>query len=217
MLRFLPSRLRPALPMRLLALSLSLLPVTTASAAPQTPLRQLDLSGALYAVGLAENDPLFLLAAAKLRRNFDFQLAEGAEPHNGRTRPMTWQAILEAARGMAFGDSSMLAMIDDLEAEGARDVTTGQIYSIAEIGEGGLDVYDPLAFEAGQYAEVYVEAAAGADLNLYVYDQAGNLVCADTDPSPVSYCGWRPAEAGNFVIKVENKSEESSGYALMTN
>lgn len=198
----------------LFAAGLALALPQAAMAAPDGKLRQLELSGELYAVGLAENDPLFLLASAKLRRMFDFQPIEGS---GARGRPMTWQAILDTARDMAFGDASMLAMIDDLAGEGARGVTTGQVYSIAEIGIGGLDVYDPMRFEAGQYAEVYVEAAGGIDLNVYVYDAQGNLVCADTDPSPISYCGWRPAEAGEFTIKVENKGDEGSAYALMTN
>ena len=75
----------------------------------------------------------------------------------------------------------------------------------------------PLPFKAGEYAEVYVEANDGSDLNLYIYDSAGRLVCSDTDESSISYCGWRPAEAGEFTIKVENRGGGDTGYALMTN
>jgi len=63
----------------------------------------------------------------------------------------------------------------------------------------------------------FLQSNDGSDLNLYVYDDAGRLVCSDTDVSSISYCGWRPSEGGGFTIKVENKGQGNAGYSLMTN
>ena len=49
------------------------------------------------------------------------------------------------------------------------------------------------------------------------FDDQGRLVCADTDPSHVAYCGWTPAEDGNFTLVVRNPGATDAHYALMTN
>ncbi len=62
-----------------------------------------------------------------------------------------------------------------------------------------------------------MEAKAAANLNLSVYDDRGRLVCSDTDISHIAYCGWTPATAGTFTLKVDNKGPTAAAYALMTN
>ncbi|MCR8724195.1 hypothetical protein [Frigidibacter sp. ROC022] len=191
------------------------------AAAGDGSLRQLDLSAQLYARGIADGDPLLVLAAAKLRKGLSFTPA----PRDTKTpaadaaapAPITWDEMLDSARELAAGDPALLGLIEDVAAESAKGVTTGQVYSISRIDDGGEDVYDNLPFAAGEYAEVYVESADGSDLNLYVYDAAGRLVCSDTDISAISYCGWRPSEGGAFTIRVENRGQGDAGYSLMTN
>jgi hypothetical protein len=189
--------------------------VTVAPArAEMTPLQEVDLSMQLFQRGVDQANPLLILAAAGIRKGTTFAPAgEGA----GASAPLDWTEMLAAARDLAADDPALLAMVEDLEADTAKGVTTGQIYSVSEIDDGGENIYDALPFDAGQYAEVYVESNDGSDLNLYVYDAAGRLVCSDTDVSSISYCGWRPSEAGEFTIKVENKGQGDAGYSLMTN
>ena len=182
--------------------------------AEMTPLQEIDLSMQLFQRGVERGDLLLILAAAQMRRGTDFAAAPGVA--DGAV-PLDWSTMLAIARDLAVGDAEMLAMIEDIEAEAGKGVTTGQIYSVSDIDDGGENVYDALPFDAGRYAEVYVESNDGSDLNLYVYDAAGRLVCSDTDVSSISYCGWRPAQPGEFTIKVENKGEGSAGYSLMTN
>ena len=205
-----------SLPRTVAALALSAALALPAVANDAGALKALELSAELYARGLDSDDPLLILAAAKLRRGFDFTPDAGTP--EGAGTPVTWEQMLDAARELAAGDEAMLAMIDDVAEASSRGVTTGQVYHIKEtIDVGGDDVYGPLPFDAGEYAEVYVESNDGSDLNLYIYDAEGRLVCSDTDSSSISYCGWRPAEAGVFTIKVENRGAGNSGYAIMTN
>lgn len=194
-------------------------PAATAPVADPSVLGALHVSAQLYLIGVEKRDALLVLAAAKLRKEvaLDFKPAPGAAPSDGRPAPVTWEQMLDTARTFAMGDPAIEGLIDDVAAEGLKGVSTGQVYSISSIGIGLSDFYDNLTFTAGEYAEVYVESMDGSDLNIYVYDAEGRLVCSDTDPSPISYCGWRPAEEGEFTIKVENNGYTDAGYSLMTN
>lgn len=193
--------------------------VSAAVAAPAgaeiSALQRAGLSAELFAAGVAAEDSLLVLAAARLRAGLDFQGGEAAQ--GSVTAPFDAAEMLATARDLAAGDDALLGLIADTEAEGNRGVATGQVYSISEIGDGATDTYDPLPFAAGEYAEVYVESRDGSDLNLFIYDAEGRLVCSDTDASAVSYCGWHPSEAGTFTIEVVNRGKGGAGYALMTN
>ncbi len=197
-----------------LGLALTTAALTTPAAAEMTSLQEVDLSMQLFQRGVDQVNPLLILAAAEIRKGTTFAPATDAA---GDPVPLDWTEMIAAARAFAADDPALLAMIEDVAAETSKGVTTGQIYSVSEIDDGGENVYDALPFDAGQYAEVYVESSDGSDLNLYIYDADGRLVCSDTDVSSISYCGWRPSAAGEFTIKVENKGQGDAGYSLMTN
>jgi hypothetical protein len=211
------------------SLTLSALALATALAAPASAepslVRQAQLSAELYALGLEARDPVTILTAAKLRKQMSFTRDDSkgfTAPGDvaGVTKqaaPVTWQEMLAEARDFAAGDAAVLGLIEDLENEAGKGVATGQVYSISTIRDGGTDTYDPLPFRGGEYAEVYVESRDGSDLNVYIYDAQGRLVCSDTDISAISYCGWRPADSGSFTIEVKNRGQGGAGYSLMTN
>lgn len=213
--------------------------------AQTSPLRLAELSFQLYAQGIAAKDPVLVLAAARLRQGLDLSAGEAriagaarlpgkpvsvglsggariapekaGDDEAGPATPLSAADMLDAAADLAAGDEALLGLIEDARAEGGRGVATGQVYSISEIRDGGTDTYDPLPFRGGEYAEVYVESRDGSDLNLFVYDDQGRLVCSDTDISAIAYCGWRPAANGAFTIEVKNRGQGGAGYALMTN
>ena len=191
-----------------LSLLLSLLALP-ALAAPQSAVKTAQLSAELYAAGLAAGDPVLLIAAAKLRKPLRFR-GEGEAP-------LGWEAMLAAAESLATGDAALLGLIADVRAEGSKGVASGPIYSLGRLASGGVDKFPSVGFAAGEHAEIYVEAKVETDLNLRVFDSQGQLVCADTDPSPIAYCGWTAADDGAFVMQVENMGPQDTGYALMTN
>lgn len=190
-----------------------------AGAETLSPVKTAQLSAALYATGVEMADPLLILSAAKLRKTLNpakgTLLAEGAAPVEDA--PLGWEEMLASAETLADGDETLLGLIDDIRAESTKGVSSGPVYNIGALGNGGNDTYPVVEFIGGEYAEVYVEAKDATDLNLEVYDAQGRLVCSDTDKSHIAYCGWRPDQTGGFVMKVANNGPKGANYALMTN
>ena len=201
----------------LASLILSALPM--AALADPSPVKIAELSARLYAVGMDTQDPLLIIAAAKLRKTIapvasDRAATGGATANDA---PLGWDEMLASAEPLATGDDALLGLIADVRVEATKGVASGPVYNIGVLSNGRDDVYPPIEFRGGEYAEVYVEAKSAANLNLTVLDDKGRLVCADTDISHIAYCGWTPATGGTFTLKVENKGPVSANYALMTN
>lgn len=212
-----------------ICLSLGLIIGTTLATAPAlhaetgASLKTAQMSANLYIAGLEQSDPILVMAAAKLRKSLNFTAAERAPDQDGAAgdtdlqAPLTWQQMLETAEDLAAGDDALLGLIEDIRVERSKGVATGQVYSISSIRSGGTDTYPPLPYTGGDYAEVYVEGQANTDLNLFVHDAKGRLVCSDTDISAIAYCGWRPAKSEGFTIIVKNRGGVASSYSLITN
>ncbi|MFP5479688.1 MAG: hypothetical protein ACLGIE_08380 [Alphaproteobacteria bacterium] len=202
-----------------LTLALILALALPAGAETASPLQTARLSARLYAMGLAQSDPLLILTAARLRKTLapvatDRAAIDGT-PGNGV--PLTWEEMLATADTLAAGDDTLTGLIADLRAETTKGVASGPVYNIGQLANGRGDTYPPIAFLGGEYAEVYVEAKAATNLNLTVHDDQGRLVCSDTDISHIAYCGWTPAAGGSFTLRVDNKGPSDAPYALMTN
>jgi hypothetical protein len=184
-----------------------------------TDVQVLALSSQLYFEGVARSDALLVLAAARLRKPIGFRVADrvSAQTLAGVHQPLGWHEMLAEALVLSDNDAVMDGLIADLDAEGTKGMASGPFYNIASLSVGATESYPAAEFRGGELAEAYVEAGADIDLNIAVYDAAGNVVCEDHDPSPIAYCAWRPAETGPYVLKVENLGPDSATYALMTN
>lgn len=209
-----------AQPFRLIAIALALTLPSAGVAEPLSPVQTAALSARLFDVAQAQADPLLMLAAARLRKQIapaedSARLAE--EGSRGDAAPLGWEDMAAAAAELAHDDDTILGLIDDLHAETTKGVVSGPVYNIASLGPRKTDTYARIDFKGGEYAEVYVEARSTVEMNLTVTDARGRLVCADTDGSHIAYCGWRPDATGAFTLKVENRGNAPTGYALMTN
>jgi hypothetical protein len=186
-------------------------------------LKTAQMSASLFLTGLEQSDPILIMAAAKLRKSLNLTPTERSPEQDGASgetpaeAPLTWEQMLDAAEELSLADETLLGLIEDIRVERSKGVATGQVYSISSIRAGGTDTYPPLPYTGGDYAEVYVEGQAATDLNLFVHDAKGRLVCSDTDISAIAYCGWRPAQTGGFTIIVMNKGGVASSYSLITN
>ncbi|MGB4826907.1 MAG: hypothetical protein WBP18_06450 [Paracoccaceae bacterium] len=185
-------------------IALSALP---AAAEATGPLKLAELSARLYDAGIATGDPVIIATAARLRK--EAGLPDEAAPG--------WQDMLSAAETLAADDADLLGVIGDIRAETSKGVASGPIYHLAALDAGAADTRPAMAFRGGEYAEAYVEAASGTDLNLTVLDAAGNVVCTDLNTSHIAYCGWTPATDGDFVLVIRNAGTVPADYALMTN
>ncbi|MGY3439405.1 MULTISPECIES: hypothetical protein [unclassified Marinovum] len=182
------------------------------------------LSAEVFLAGAEAQDPLLMLAAAKLRKSVAFEAITRTPDKDMplpddvmAEAPLGWDGMLDAALDMAPEDAVIAALAQDLRAEGARGVQSGQLYSITAIRNGGTDTYPAMVYRGGEYADVYIEGNGGADLNLFVYDAQARLVCSDTDISAIAHCGWTPAQDAAFTVVVRNKGRGHSGYSLITN
>ncbi len=171
---------------------------------------RLKLSAQLFAAGQNENDPLLMIAAAKIRQNTNLTPAEGS-------KALDWSMMLDRAAAMASDNDMLTELIEDIRAERDKGVASGPVYSLVEIRGGGTDEYAALPFSGGAYAEVYIEGKGDSDLNLFIYDAQDRLVCSDTDISDIAYCGWRPASTSAFRVEVRNRGDQTNQYALITN
>lgn len=217
MTRFLPCLMKATA----LSLSLAATPLISQQTAAQTA----ALSAELYLAGVDADDPLLVLAAAKLRKGLVFEETERSpekdmeppEEEMGDVAPIGWEDILKVAVAMAPEDEIITSLADDIRSERSKGVKSGQLYSITSIRDGGTDTYPPLVYRGSEYADVYVEGNNGANLDLFVYDDRNRLVCSDTDISAIAHCGWTPAKEAPFTVVVRNRGRGATGYSLITN
>lgn len=219
--------LRLFAPVRVLcAVSLLALAGLATPAGAQSVIRNAELSARLFEAAEELQDPMLAVAAARLRKSvLAMQVSRqprkegpapvGVEPQE---RLLSWQQMLTRAMEMSDGSETIARLADDVKFAGTKGVASGQVYSISTIGGSGKDTYPPLKYIGGDYAEVYVEAQdSGADLNIFVRDARGRLICTDTDISAIAYCGWRPAQSEFFTVEVLNRGPADSSYSLITN
>jgi hypothetical protein len=209
----------------LCALTLGVLTSLPVSAQADNPVRNAELSARLFEAAVDLQDPFLAVAAARLRksvlaRRVDIEpQKDGPAPEDPRyDRLMSWQDMIATALQLAPNDPTIAKLAEDVKFAGTKGVTSGEVYSITTIRAGGTDTYPPMTYTGGEYADVYVEGAkSSADLNVFVKDAQGRLVCSDTDISAIAYCGWRPSKSEGFTVVVTNKGNVPTSYSLITN
>ncbi len=154
-------------------LSGALMSLSSVAIADQPLLKRIQTSFALYELGVAQSDPLYILAAAQLRKSIPLSAGTLA-PEGGKTEQseplLDAKTMLAAAEPLIQGDPALEGLAEDIKAYRTKGVKSGPVYSIVQIKAKGRDTYPGIIFTGGQYAEIYVEGASGTDLNLLVHD-----------------------------------------------
>ena len=128
--------------------------------------------------------------------------------------------LLADAKKYAGKDKVVLAYIKQIE----KDLKTGQtrgavggpkINRDRVLGKD-VDTYK-IKFWASELAEVCVSGDGDTDLDLYVYDENGNLIGSDTDYTDECVVRWVPAWTGTFIVKVVNRGALYNNYTIWTN
>lgn len=73
--------------------------------------------------------------------------------------------------------------------------------TVSRVSANSTDTY-VLAFRGGEVAEIAIFGDGDTDLDLYVYDQNGNLIVRDTDYTDDCYVCWVPAWTGNSLLRI---------------
>ena len=132
------------------------------------------------------------------------------------------KALLAAAKEFAYDDEVLLGMIAKVEtklaaqAEGTRGAVGGPKYAYGRVNARSYTYYY-CKFWDNEIAEVVVSGDGDTDLDLYVYDENGNLITSDTDYTDDCYVRWVPAWTGTFKIKIVNRGGVYNNYVLLTN
>lgn len=71
------------------------------------------------------------------------------------------------------------------------------------------------SFVGGYQASVLISGDHDTDLDLYVYDQNGNLVCQSVSNGDDEVCTWNPLWTGPFLIKVKNRGYVYNRYTII--
>ena len=131
-------------------------------------------------------------------------------------------SILASAKEFAAEDEILLALAARVEkkllakAEGTRGAMGGPKYDLSTVRAKSYTTYTQ-KFWADELAEVAVSGDGDTDLDLYVYDQNGNLIVSDTDYSDDCYVRFVPRWTGAFRIKIVNRGNVYNNFALVTN
>ena len=101
-----------------------------------------------------------------------------------------------------------------LDAAPGRVGGPGEINTRVEAHD--TDSYE-IRFYGDEVAQIIVRGDGDTDLDLFVYDENGNLVASDTDSTDVCVVTWTPRWTGNFRVRVKNLGRVYNRYTLTTN
>ncbi|MES2681893.1 MAG: hypothetical protein V4650_00090 [Pseudomonadota bacterium] len=184
----------------------------------------------LAAYGLKENDAVALIQAAKMKKSVPTQAMAGkpktekpADAKSGKTPEKkeagvdtSADALLARATVLAGDNASLKLLIADARATGIRGAVRGPGRSVTTVDARSTDSYQ-VTFRGGEMAGVIVKGDGDTDLDLYVYDENGNRICADADTTDTMVCRWNPSWTGSFTIRVANLGNVYNQYTIIHN
>jgi hypothetical protein len=148
-----------------------------------------------------------------------FTQGEGDEVAKSSGNPeFTLENLIADAKKFADGDQTLLALADRVKVtpDESRGRLGGPGRGVYRVPAGSTDRF-VIAFKYGIPAEIFVSGDGDTDLDLYVYDENGNLITGDDDYSDDCYVCWTPAWTGNFVVNVVNRGRVYNEYLMVTN
>lgn len=198
-------------------------PASEQPASPQ--IEALQLASNLVTYGYANSSATALIEAAKILSETPTQAFAGtkesadqqAVADKGKTICLDPAKLLADAKKFAGKDKTVLAYAAQVEkglkAAKTRGPIDGPKMTTERVKAHSTDVYR-VTFVGGELAEVLIYGDGDNDLDLYIYDENGNLVDSDIDYTDKCFCQWVPAWTGVFVIKVVNRGDVYSDYII---
>ena len=72
-------------------------------------------------------------------------------------------------------------------------------------------------FDGGAFASVSISGDGSTDLDLYVYDEDGNLIASNTNSIDDASVSWVPIWTGQFTIHVVNRGRVYNDFVMSLN
>jgi len=187
----------------------------------------MTLAGQLADYGRRAKNPSAMIAAAQIMKNTAVQDKkqekttegtgeEGAQKSGAMDTP---EKLLADAQSLAKEQGNdALAAIAEKESKiaGQKGATSGPTRHVDRIRAGHTDNYT-ITFRGNEEATVAIIGDGDCDLDLYVYDENGNLIEKDTDGTDRCVVQWNPRWTGKFYIKIKNYCSVYADYTLLTN
>ena len=146
---------------------------------------QMAMAQDLYAMGMARDDALTVLTAAKLaagvdltdvERELETRAGSKAEAADVADAPVDAATMLASAKALAGEDEVLAGLVEDAEAEGSRGRIGGASQTLSRLPAGAVDTWK-VPFYGNSYAELAVLGDGDADLDVTVTDENGNTIC----------------------------------------
>jgi hypothetical protein len=112
--------------------------------------------------------------------------------------------------------TKVLAMVAILGVSaGSVDAGTpgGRKYDVHTVNGNSTDIFR-VTFYGGEDAVVAINGDHDTDLDLYVYDENGNLIGSDTDGTDTCVVRFHPKWTGTFRIEVRNLGRVYNKYEI---
>ena len=186
--------------------------------------RQLYLADEVADYGHEARNPMALIVAAEMITQASARDVEQAKTTGGKgtagdkaAKPARDVAsLLGEARALSGQNAALLAAIDRVAASESKGRSNGPGQVSERVLAGDTDSYT-LRFDGEEQAAVVVVGDGDTDLDLFVYDENGNLVCEDADTTDTMLCEWTPRWTGNFTIRIKNLGRVYNAYEMATN
>jgi len=201
------------------------IPETKETAEVPQSATMLEVAGQLVKYGYAENEALPLIQAADIYQSFSGKSLEAKPEKTGAVSEDTKTdnnvnfdvaKLLADATTIADGDATLLALIQNVRDNATRGAVKNYAVTTEKVAAGGTDTYK-IKFRGGERACVIVSGDGDTDLDLYIYDSYGNLVCSDVDLTDDCVCIWTPRYTETFTIKIKNYGHVYNRYQIGIN
>lgn len=184
---------------------------------------QHDMAQGLFALGRTQKDTLLVLTAAKLVAGVQMTdvardgVRTPADPApDGTTLPPDAAMMLDAARGFADEDDTLLGLIEVVESQGAQGQISGAERELSALPPGAQDVWT-VPFYGGSLAEIGVQGNGDTPLIVAITDENDNRIICPARVDDRFYCDFVPRWNGYFRISVSNTGGLVNSYYLLTN
>jgi len=187
-------------------------------------IENMALAKELAAYGYANESAISLINAAQIVIDESASEAEvqttkrGGEDTGGSTITLDVEKLLTDAEGFADGDKNLSGVIKSMRelSSASRGRVDGPGYVVDKVNGEEANMY-AVEFTGGDAAEAAVVGDGSTDLDLYIFDEDGNLIVLDEDAGDECYVIWKPRSSGVYVITILNRGSSSNEFALVTN
>lgn len=165
-----------------------------------------------------------MLVAARMLASVG-TLGEGEEPEatvvdgiegSATGAAPTSAALFDEAIELAEGDPAITERVSAARSQGSRGLVGGAVSWVRDISARSSVSYR-MNPRGGYLWNVTAVGDGDTDVDLFIYDQNGNLVCQDTRVYTRASCSITPAWTGPFTVRISNLGGVWTRTLVMSN